>query len=41
MVYRMELTYHEIVDLLDVKLITESTTGYSLEPGIYKIFDFT
>ena len=34
MVYRMELTYDEIVDILDVKNITGSTKRYTLKPGI-------
>ena len=37
MVYRMELSYDEIVDILDVKYIAGSTTGYTLPPSIYKI----
>ena len=40
MVYRMELTYDEIVDNLDVKYIAGSIIGYTLTPGIYKITDF-
>ena len=33
----MELTYVEIVNILDVKYIAGSTTGYTLPPGIYEI----
>ena len=33
-VYRMELTYDEIVDILEVKYIAGSTVGYTLPPGI-------
>ena len=41
MVYRMELTYDEIVDILDVKHIAGSPICYTLPPGLYKISDFT
>ena len=41
MVYRMKLTYDDIVDLLDVKDIAGSTNGYTLLPGIYEITDKT
>ena len=39
MVYRMELTYDEIVDVLDVKYIAGSTIAYTLPPGKYEITD--
>ena len=39
MVYRMELTYDEIVDILDVKFIARSTNGYTLPPVFYEICD--
>ena len=39
MVYRMQLTYNEIVDILDVKYIAGSTIGYTLPPGVYEITD--
>ena len=39
MVYRMELTYDEIVDIFDVKYIAGSTTGRTLTPGMYEIID--
>ena len=39
MVFRMELTYDEIVDRLDIKYIAGSTKGYTLPPGIYEISD--
>ena len=39
MVYRMELTYDEIIDILDVKLIAGSTTPYTIPPGICEISD--
>ena len=38
-VYRMELTYDEIVGILDVNSIAGSSTAYTLAPGIYKISD--
>ena len=36
---RVELTYDEIVDVLDVKFIAGSTKGYALAPGIYEVID--
>ena len=36
----MELTYDEIVDILDVKVIAVSTIGYTTPPRLYKISDF-
>ena len=39
MVYRMELTYDEIVDFLDVKYTAGSNIGYTLTSGIYEIGD--
>ena len=35
----MDLTYDEIVDILDIKYIAGSTTGCKLVRGIYKITD--
>ena len=35
LVYRMPLTYDEIMDILDLKYIPTKRTGYSLNPGIY------
>ena len=37
LVYRMQLTYDEIIDVLDLKYIPTKRTGYSLNPGIYEI----
>ena len=34
LVYRMQLTYDEIIDILDLKCIPTKGTGYSLNPGI-------
>ena len=39
LVYRMRLSYDEIMDILDLKFITTKRTGYSLNPGIYEIID--
>ena len=39
MVYRLQLTYDEIIDTLDVKYIAGSTIGYTLLPGVHKIKD--
>ena len=37
MVYRMEFTYDETVDILDVKNTSGTTIGYVLPPRIYEI----
>ena len=39
MVYRFQLTYDEIMDILDLKIIPTKRTGYSLDPGIYEVID--
>ena len=39
MVYRFQLTYDEIVDILDLKYIPTKRTGYSLDPGFYGVDD--
>ena len=39
LVYRMQLTYDEIIDVLDLKYISTERSGYSLNPGIYEIVD--
>ena len=39
MVNRMELTCDEIVDLLDIKYIATSSTGYAVPPGNHEIGD--
>ena len=39
MVYRMQLTYDEIVDILNVNFIAGSANGYTLTLGIYEISD--
>ena len=39
LVYRMQLTRDEIIDVFDLKYITTKRTGYSLNPGIYEVID--
>ena len=39
LVYRMRLTYDEILDILDLKYISTKRTGYSLNPDIYEVVD--
>ena len=39
LVYRMRLSYDEIIDILDLKYIFTKRTGYSLNPGIYEVVD--
>ena len=39
MVYRLQLTYDEILDALDLKYIATKRTGYSIEPNIYNVVD--
>ena len=39
LVYRMRLTYDEIMNILDLKYIPTKRTGYSLNPGIYEVVD--
>ena len=35
----MQLTYNEVIDVLDLKYIPTKRTGYSLNPGIYEVID--
>ena len=35
----MQLTYSEIIDILDLEYIPKKRIGYSLNPGIYEIVD--
>ena len=35
----MQLTYDEIIDVLDSKCISTERRGYSLNPGIYEVID--
>ena len=39
LVYRMRLSYDEIMDILDLKYIPTKKTGYSLNPGIFEVID--
>ena len=39
LVYRMRLSYDEIMDILDLKYIPTERTGYSVEPNIYNVVD--
>ena len=39
LVYRMQLTYDEIIDVLDLKYISTKRIGFSFDPGIYEIVD--
>ena len=37
MVFRMQLTYHEIIDTVYIKYIDAKTVSYTLPPRIYEI----
>ena len=39
LVYRMRLSYDEIMDILDLNYIPTKRTGYSLNPSIYEVVD--
>ena len=39
LVYRMRLSYDDIMDILDLKYIPTKRTGYSLNPGMYEVVD--
>ena len=39
MVYRIELTYNEIMVVLDLKYARATSIEYNLPPGIYEISD--
>ena len=39
MVFRLQLTYDEIIHILDFEYILTKKTGYSLKPNIYQISD--
>ena len=39
LVYRMQLTYDELTDILDLRYIPTKRMGYSLSPGIYQVID--
>ena len=39
LVYRMQLTYDKMIDVLDLKYISTKRIGFSLDPGIYEVVD--
>ena len=39
LVYRVRLSYDEIIDILDREYIPTKRTGFSLNPGIYEVVD--
>ena len=39
LVYRMRLSYDEVMDILDLKYSPTKRKGYSLNPGIYEVID--
>ena len=39
LVYRMQLTYDEIINILDLIYILTKRMGYSIEPNIYNVVD--
>ena len=41
MVFKLKLTYSEILKILDMKHFISLTTGYILEPGIFEISDIS
>ena len=36
MLYGMQLTHHQNVDIMDKKYFAGSTNGYTLPPGVHK-----
>ena len=39
LVYRMQLTYNEIINILDLEYTPTKRIGYSIEPNIYNVVD--
>ena len=39
MIYRLQLTFNEIIDILDLEYIHTKRTGYSFNPGVYEVVD--
>ena len=39
MVYRLQLTYDEVMNVLVLKYFSTKRTGYSIQPGMYEIID--
>ena len=37
----MQLTYDEIIDILDLKYISTKRIRHSLNPGIYEVLDLS
>ena len=40
LIYRMQLTYGENMDILDINYFPPQRTSYTLPPGIYEVSDF-
>ena len=41
LVYRMQLTYDEIIYIFDIKTFLSKKGGYTLPPGIYEVIDIS
>ena len=39
MIYRFQITYVEIIDILDLKYIPTTTVGYTKPLGMYEVID--
>ena len=39
MVYRFQQTYHEIIEISDLKCIPPTSIGYTVAPGIHELTD--
>ena len=39
LVYSIELTFDELIAILDIKYFAGSTIGFTLPPGLYEIID--
>ena len=39
LIYRMQPTYEEIIDILDLKYIPSKRTAYCLNPGFFEVVD--
>ena len=39
LIYRMQLTYNEIIDILDLEYIPAKRKGYTVDPNIYEMSD--
>ena len=39
LVYRLQITYDEVINILGIKNILTKRTGFSLNPGIYEVSD--